>query len=361
MYISTKDWDNYIKQLSALDSKAGELIREWIEKNGTADREALISYAYGVITKYGEGSAALAAEMYDAIAEASERYLPAAEVADTPTFNEVAKAINGTLKQSQNPNSLSNTVSRLVKQTGADTTLKNAMRDRAQFAWVPKGDTCAFCITLASRGWQNISNKALKNGHAEHIHANCDCTYAIRFDEKSGVSGYDPQVYKDMYYGAEGSTPNERINSLRRMHYEQNKDAINKRKRELYRKIGNSEPFSELPEKMSRKHVREIAEEFNVSLENVTIIIDRDKGKLSEFFPFAGRADPQHVGRIDFFPKAFRSREELIRTLFHEREHVMQFRQFGVEYVQNNRSYFEDITYKAEDEFIAKVKELGLL
>ena len=45
--------------------------------------------------------------------------------------------------------------------------LKNALRDGAEFAWVPNGDTCAFCMTLASRGWQRASKRAIKNGHAE--------------------------------------------------------------------------------------------------------------------------------------------------------------------------------------------------
>ena len=94
--------------------------------------------------------------------------------------------------------------------------LKNAERDGAQFAWVPMGDTCAFCLTLASRGWQYMSKNAMKHGHAEHIHANCDCTYAIRFDESSTVAGYDSDRYLEMYENAEGSTPAEKINSMRR-------------------------------------------------------------------------------------------------------------------------------------------------
>lgn len=234
MYISTKDWKNYITRLSALDARAGKLMQEWVTKHGFADTKGMIDYAYALVQKYGEGSAALSAEMYDAVAEMQGRMYSPAVVAEAPEYSEVAKTINGVLKHSQNPNSIANSVSRLVKRTGADTTLKNAERDGAQFAWVPHGDTCPFCIALASRGWQYISKDSLKNGHAEHIHSNCDCTYAVRHDEKSGVKGYDPQKYADMYYGAEGDTPNERINSLRRMHYEQNKDLINAQKRDAY-------------------------------------------------------------------------------------------------------------------------------
>lgn len=234
MYISTKNWKNYIDRLSALDKKAGELMLAWIQKNGFADTEALIDYAYAVATRYGEGSAALSAQMYEAIAEVQGKFIQPAEVAPTPSKDEVAKTVNGVTKWSRKPDSLANAVGRLVKRTGADTMLNNAERDGAQFAWVPSGDTCAFCITLASRGWQYMSDKARKNGHAEHIHANCDCTYAVRFDSKSGVSGYDPQVYADMYYSAEGSSPDEKINSIRRMKYQENKDRINAQKRAAY-------------------------------------------------------------------------------------------------------------------------------
>ena len=234
MYISSKDWKNYIDKLSALDKKAGHMMKEWIWQNGFSDTDALIDYAYAVATKYGEGSAALSAAMYDAVAEVEGKFYDPAEVAPTPTRNEVAKTVNGVKKWSQNPDSMANAVSRLVKRTGADTTLRNAQRDGAEFAWVPNGDTCAFCITLASRGWQKISAKTFRNGHAEHIHANCDCTYAVRFDSKSGVRGYDPEQYAEMYYGAEGSSPNDKINAIRRMKYQENKDRINAQKRAAY-------------------------------------------------------------------------------------------------------------------------------
>ena len=79
-----------------------------------------------------------------------------------------------------------------------------------------------------------MSKKALKNGHAEHIHANCDCTYAIRFSERDNVAGYNPEVYEAQYYGADGNTPKQRINAIRREKYAQNKDKINAQKRAAY-------------------------------------------------------------------------------------------------------------------------------
>lgn len=140
--------------------------------------------------------------------------------------------------KNQNPTNLPNGVSRLVKRAGADTTLKNAVRDGAEWAWVPHGDTCPFCITLASNGWQKASSKVLKGGHAEHIHANCDCEFAIRFDHSTTVAGYDPDKYLAQYNAAGGD-----INKMRRVNYAANKERINAQKRAAYaaRKLNDIE------------------------------------------------------------------------------------------------------------------------
>lgn len=255
MIIPDKAWDRYISVLRRLNNKASEEMIRYMRDKGIAtravtelseeERAELIEFAFALATKYGEGAAAASCEMYDAMASLSNKPIPAAMPAETATYSEVAKAVNGTLKE--NPTLVPGAVSRLVKLAGADTTLHNGIRDGAYFAWVPRGDTCAFCITLASRGWQKISKKALKNGHAEHIHANCDCTYAVRWGDDLNVEGYDPQAYKDMYYGADGSTPTEKINAMRREFYQENKDAINQQKREAYqmRNILNSSAIEE--------------------------------------------------------------------------------------------------------------------
>ena len=74
----------------------------------------------------------------------------------------------------------------------------------------------------------------MRNGHAEHIHSNCDCTYAVRFDESTDVAGYDPEKYREIYDNAEGRSSKDKINSMRRMQYQENKDRINAQKRAAY-------------------------------------------------------------------------------------------------------------------------------
>lgn len=227
MQITAKTWNEYITRLSRLNQKAGQLMRQYIDTHGTGDADALITYAAALVTKYGEGSAELACQMYDALAEAANAGVPAAEPAEPADYGEVARMVNAT--KSQNPANLPNGVSRLVKRAGADTTLKNAVRDGAEWAWVPHGDTCPFCITLASNGWQKASSKVLKGGHADHIHANCDCEFAIRFDHKTTVAGYDPEKYLAQYNAAGGD-----INKMRRVNYAANKERINAQKRAAY-------------------------------------------------------------------------------------------------------------------------------
>ena len=224
MQITARTWNEYIARLSKLNEKAGQLMQEYVAAHGIEDGPALIAYAHALVTKYGEGSAELACQMYDALAEASKTNVPAAEPAATANYGEVARMVNATKRQ--NPANLPNGVRRLVKRAGADTTLHNAIRDGAEWAWVPHGDTCPFCIMLASNGWQKASAKLLKGGHAEHIHANCDCEFAVRFDGSTSVAGYDPEKYLRQYRAA-GSD----VNAMRRIDYAARKDAINAQKR----------------------------------------------------------------------------------------------------------------------------------
>lgn len=238
MDISEKSWANYINALRKLsDTAASKFMEKYLSTELNEEGlKALVEYAYALATKYGEGAAALACEMYDALAILSGYAVPSALPANTATYGDAAKTVYGVNLQSKNPEVMSEAVARLVKLAGVDTMQQNALRDGAEWAWIPSGDTCAFCIMLASNGWQKASKKAIKNGHAEHVHANCDCTYAIRFSPNVNIEGYDPDKYYEMYSEAEGHSTNEKINYMRREFYAENKDEINAQKRDAYEK-----------------------------------------------------------------------------------------------------------------------------
>lgn len=249
MTIPWKTWRKYIDGLRKVNDAAASAVTKYMASHEIVDPDQvddLIRYCYGLASKYGEAASTLAAQMYDAMAAATGALVEPAIPAATATYGEVAKAVLGVRKQSESTEMLSSAVARLVKMAGVDTTQQNALRDGAEWAWIPVGYTCAFCITLAGNGWQRASKKAIRGGHAEHIHANCDCTYAIRFDDSTTVEGYgDGSQYAEMYYDApldlwnteDGDPPpsvdlrtqnmsTKRINAMRRQIYKENRREI---------------------------------------------------------------------------------------------------------------------------------------
>ena len=245
MQISKQTWQAYTQKLAKVNEKAAKLMEQYINAHGMSNIDAVIEYAYGLSGKYGEAAAELACQMYDAVAAVQRAAVPAADPAKTASYAEVESAIK---KVKNNVDVLSSAVGRMVKRAGADTILKNAVRDGAEFAWIPSGDSCAFCTTLGSRGWQLASKKTVKGDHADHIHNNCKCEFAIRFDGKSSVEGYDPDALYDEYLGADEGKPQDKINAMRRKQYAANKDEINAQKRAAYAKRVERDTLSQADE-----------------------------------------------------------------------------------------------------------------
>lgn len=243
MIVPESFWEKYIDKLRQINDRAADEMQTFMdlhrdedgEWNSAEARQNVLDYAYGLSNKYGTAAATLVCDMYDQIAEKSLVVLPPAAPAEVATYSEVAKAVNGTMKQSKRADVIASTVGRLVKQAGADTAIHNAIRDHAEWAWVPRGvETCAFCMTLASRGWLPASAAQLAGHHAQHIHAHCDCMFAIRHNRETEYEGYDPDVYLDIYENADTSSAGlhngnyqsestARINGIRREQYAKHK------------------------------------------------------------------------------------------------------------------------------------------
>ena len=194
-------------------------------------------------------------------------------------------------------------------------------------------------------------------GAPGHEIYNCRCT--TRTVEKDGIEAEPRQMrVKNPETGKE-----ELISEMSYSKWESWKKGLensaNGATMALYRRNKNPGVFSVLPERMSKKHIRQLANEYDIDLKGLTLKIDTNEDLLRVFF--TGRADPENVGGITFFPNAFRSREELLRTLFHEKIHVRQFREYGVDYVQAHRAEFERLAYEEENKFIDDLKKRGLL
>lgn len=249
MKLSADYWIKYINTHTSANKAAERRMERYIAVHGTDDMDKLADYAYALVSKYGEAASALSCEMYDKTARAQHVNVPEAVPAETASYGEVASAVRGAGKRS--PSLIPDAVGRLVKQAGADTTLQNAKRDNAWFAWVAQGDTCPYCLALSAIGWQKAGELTLKGGHAEHIHANCDCEYVIDLKGDLEIEGYDPyelnQQIRDMTddefdaedllrmsgHNAKGHDHGA-LNIIRRKQYATNRDYINAQKRETY-------------------------------------------------------------------------------------------------------------------------------
>ena len=137
MIISETTWrEKFIARLRKINEAAVVTVQEYLTSHSLItlqDWNALIDYAYSVSSAYGESAASIACEFYDAVAAASNVNIPSAEPAPTASYQEVAKAIRGTGK-SENIDLMANSIGRLVKMAGVDTTMQNALRDGAEWA-----------------------------------------------------------------------------------------------------------------------------------------------------------------------------------------------------------------------------------
>lgn len=266
MEITSNTWEKYINTQGAMRKKAAEEMKKFIEKYGLEDRTALIAFAKALVDKYGEGAAAYACELFEEIAIA-QGVAVVATPAEVLAYGEVAKAVNGCLKQSPIGALVPSVVERLVKQAAEDTMVQNAKKYGAYFAWIPHGLTCPYCLMIGAIGWQKASSKTVKGKHASHIHGNCDCEFVIDFKGDLQIEGYNPeQLQRDIlskanfenYAGAGAdiddfksvqtefnaflkengrkSTQGLRngLNELRREQYQENKEVILMQKRNAY-------------------------------------------------------------------------------------------------------------------------------
>lgn len=96
-----------------------------------------------------------------------------------------------------------------------------------------------------------------------------------------------------------------------------------------------------------KRTVDRIAKKYGITISDLQIKIQRDEEHLRR--PMMGCADYDNIGRIDLFPNSFKNEEALIRTLIHERCHVLQLRKYGKKYTQEHINKMEEVAYKFED------------
>lgn len=115
----------------------------------------------------------------------------------------------------------------------------------------------------------------------------------------------------------------------------------------LERRTANTGEFSELQVAMQKRVVNQVAEQAGVGLEGVTVKINRDADLIGR--GLYGHTSPD--GTITLYPDAFSTMENLVRTIGHERMHVMQLELYGRPSSLEQEGAWERAAFGSEDQF----------
>ena len=115
-------------------------------------------------------------------------------------------------------------------------------------------------------------------------------------------------------------------------------------KTSLLRKVENTGAFSGLSERMSLRHVRNVAREAGIGLDGVKVKIMRDPDLIGSGF----MGHTPDARNIHLYPDTFSSRTALRQTLGHERTHVYQLRTFGQAKSSEELAAYERAAYEVD-------------
>lgn len=232
--------DRFTRSINAISEEARRQLAEALVRiDWTRDvaevREAVVALMQAYCAQATDSVAALAAEFYDGLRliEAGERMGALALSGRDPAATEGAvRAFAQMLVDGKREQFVARCLDRVdyeCKVAAAQTCVSNARRDRRKprFARVPAGgETCDFCLMLASRGFVYQTEVA-----ASHAHANCSCRVVPSWGG-FGIRGYDPDALKDEWRAAVDAKAQERA--------ERNGTDVDDERRAIYRGYATS-------------------------------------------------------------------------------------------------------------------------
>ena len=202
----------------------------------------LRTVVYSIVDEYGLASSELGAQWYEYCKELADGRVSTAIVGQTSRYSVesdvnavIDKLFNGEIDIEELINQLSGVVVDQTQKQARDAILTNldadikaafdngdySKADSMGYARVTVGDSCAFCVMLASRGFVYRSKKtALRSQWGNKYHPNCNCV-AVPFHEAHTIPGYGDKLaeYDRMYRDADnlrrsGDVPEELQKSI---------------------------------------------------------------------------------------------------------------------------------------------------
>lgn len=169
-----------------------------------AARDALIEQGTQLAERYGHAAVGVAAEFFET----------ATGLAAKPAGVDLSDQVEGSVRWAVgdlfegNPaeaqKKFTGAMQRHAQQPGRDTLFEGAHKRGVTFARIPQGDTCSWCLMLASRGF--IYTTARNAGDGRVFHDWCDCLI-VPATATDLPPEYDPdklyELYKDVHAGGD--------------------------------------------------------------------------------------------------------------------------------------------------------------
>lgn len=209
------------------------------------------------------------------------------------------------------------------------------------------GGCCEWCSKLA--GKYHYPEDVPKDVYRRHDNCGCTVTYLNGRKAQNVWSKTKWNVSDDELERMKKAGAREPV----RLVDKSKKSGIMKSGRNLERKEQNIGAFSTLTVPMQKREILNICRKYSIDTSGITFKIQRSEKLLA--LPFYGSTDYNNIGRIDLFPSAFSSEEELVKTILHEKCHVLQLKKHGKAYAQQNLDLMEKQAYRFERLFYSLV------
>lgn len=236
----------YAEQVKAVSGAAREAFDKAVKDIDFDDwataAEQLRQVIIEIVDYYGLASSELGAQWYEYCRAlgiggefAATVEAPESAIVKAAANAEIDKLFAGKVDEGKLLKLLGDVVTDQVSRQSRDTVVRNLGEepehgDKVGYCRVPVGDTCAFCIMLASRGFVYSTKRgALKTKTGDKYHPNCNCV-AVPFHKAETIPGYSDELrkYEQMYFDADnvrrsGDMPDElreRIAHEKKLHNE---------------------------------------------------------------------------------------------------------------------------------------------
>lgn len=207
------------EQIQSFSKVTNQLIQRAVDDfmalyRPTMSIDEVIEIAAQVATRYEVLGSELGAQWYDLCTRLANIEAEAAELRTTDGDNmrerarsalEVAppdKPIDATFNYF-----LNNIVQDSIRATGSANLQRDYERGLVKGKWarVPVGDTCAWCLMLASQGAWYLTKESAIGDNGGHYHDGCNCV-AVYHADPDNIPNYSNLLkYKKMYYDAENA------------------------------------------------------------------------------------------------------------------------------------------------------------